>query len=51
MRKVELLPARDCEAGYGPAYYVFKVIVTALARRICAFSREFAIYTLRSTAT
>ena len=20
MRKVELLPTRDCEAGYGPAY-------------------------------
>ena len=22
MRKVELLPTRDCEAGYGPASYV-----------------------------
>ena len=21
MRKVELLPTRDCEAGYGPAQY------------------------------
>ena len=22
MRKVELLPTQDCEAGYGPALYV-----------------------------
>ena len=23
MRKVELLPTRDCEAGYGPAKHCF----------------------------
>ena len=22
MRKVEILPIRDCEAGYGPGYYI-----------------------------
>ena len=22
MRKVELLPTRDCEAGYGPDYFI-----------------------------
>ena len=24
MRKVELLPTRDCEAGYGPVPYIEK---------------------------
>ena len=23
MRKVEILPTRDCEAGYGPAYHAY----------------------------
>ena len=27
MRKVELLPTRDCEAGYGPDNVVFKMYV------------------------
>ena len=32
MRKVELLPTWDCEAGYGPALYV--TLVSKLLRQI-----------------
>ena len=30
MRKVELLPTRDCEAGYGPAF-IFYPLLTVIA--------------------
>ena len=30
MRKVELLPTRDCEAGYGPGLFSLRLIGSAM---------------------
>ena len=34
MRKVELLPARDCEAGYGPACTPFEIMLNGFCLKI-----------------
>ena len=46
MRKVELLPTRDCEAGYGPDCDTGTFLWISVG-----LNREFAIYTLYATAT
>ena len=42
MRKVELLPTRDCEAGYGPALTGFKynIVICAILVKLTFFLKS-----------